>query len=118
MGSTVQRTFPGSSQPSIVKVARRTSVWPSGLAALVRDGPRPLAEVDLLRYLVSGEHSLDSPVGALAESDYATVSPRTSIENLQGLLNDARMAIVTEEQKIVGVVTKIDLIDFLARRTS
>jgi cystathionine beta-synthase len=75
-----------------------------------------VAEVDLLRYLVSGEHSLDSPVGALAESDYATVSPRTSIENLQGLLNDARMAIVTEEQKIVGVVTKIDLIDFLARR--
>jgi cystathionine beta-synthase len=75
-----------------------------------------VAEVDLLRYLVSGEHSLDSPVGALAESDYATVSPRTSIENLQGLLNDARMAIVTDDQKIVGVVTKIDLIDFLARR--
>jgi cystathionine beta-synthase len=77
-----------------------------------------VAEVDLLRYLVSGEHSLESAVGVLAESDYATVSPRTSIENLQGLLNDARMAIVTDEQKIVGVVTKIDLIDFLARRTA
>ena len=77
-----------------------------------------VAEVDLLRYLVSGEHSLESAVGPLAESDYATVSPRTSIENLQGLLNDARMAIVTDEGKIVGVVTKIDLIDFLARRTA
>jgi cystathionine beta-synthase len=77
-----------------------------------------VAEVDLLRYLVSGEHSLESAVGALAKSDYATVSPRTSIENLQGLLNDARMAIVTDEAKIVGVVTKIDLIDFLARRTA
>ena len=77
-----------------------------------------VAEVDLLRYLVSGEHSLDSAVGVLAESDYATVSPRTSIENLQGLLNDARMAIVTDEGKIVGVVTKIDLIDYLARRTA
>jgi cystathionine beta-synthase len=77
-----------------------------------------VAEVDLLRYLVSGEHSLDSAVGPLAESDYATVSPRTSIENLQGLLNDARMAIVTDAEKIVGVVTKIDLIDYLARRTS
>ncbi len=77
-----------------------------------------VAEVDLLRYLVSGEHSLDSAVGPIAESDYATVSPRTSIENLQGLLNDVRMAIVTDDGKIVGVVTKIDLIDFLARRTA
>jgi cystathionine beta-synthase len=77
-----------------------------------------VAEVDMLRYLVSGEHSLDSPVGPLVESDYATVSPRTSIENLQGLLNEARMAVVTDEDKIVGVVTKIDLIDYLARRAA
>ena len=77
-----------------------------------------VTEVDLLRYLVSGEHSLDSPVGPLVESDYATVSPRTSIENLQGLLNDARMAVVTDDDKIVGVVTKIDLIDYLARRAT
>src|SRR5262249_9087191 len=33
-----------------------------------------VAEVDLLRYLVSGEQSLDSPIGPLVESDYATVS--------------------------------------------
>ena len=77
-----------------------------------------VAEVDLLRYLVSGEHSLDSPVGVLAESDYATVTSRTSIENLQGLLNNARMAIVADDGAISGVVTKIDLIDYLARRAS
>jgi len=77
-----------------------------------------VAEVDLLRYLVSGEHSLDSAVGVLAESDYATVTSRTSIENLQGLLNNARMAIVADEGAISGVVTKIDLIDYLARRAS
>jgi cystathionine beta-synthase len=75
-----------------------------------------VAEVDLLRYLVSGEHSLDSAAGALAESDYATVSPRTSIESLKSLLSTVRMAIVTDEQTIVGVVTKIDLIDYLAKR--
>jgi cystathionine beta-synthase len=77
-----------------------------------------VAEVDLLRYLVSGEHSLDSAIGGIVESDYATCSPRTSIENLQSLLGGARMAIVIDEQRIVGVVTKIDLIDYLARRAS
>ncbi len=55
-----------------------------------------LAEVDLLRYLVSGEYALDSAVGPLVESDYATVSPNTKIELLQNMLADARMAIVLD----------------------
>ncbi len=75
-----------------------------------------VAEVDLLRYLVSGEHSLDSPVEPLVESDYATLTPETRIENVQGLLNTTRMAVVLDGAKIVGIVTKIDLIDYLARR--
>lgn len=77
-----------------------------------------VAEVDLLRYLVSGEHSLDSACGPLVESDYATVSPRTKLELVQNLLNDARMAIVLDGDNLVGVITKIDLIDYLARLAS
>jgi len=76
-----------------------------------------VAEVDLLRYLVNGEQSLDSEIGPLVESDYATVTPDTKLELLQGLLADARMAVVTDSERVVGVVTKIDLIDFLARRS-
>ena len=75
-----------------------------------------VAEVDLLRYLVSGESSLESAVGPLVSSDYATVSTATKIELLQGLLGDARMAIVVDGNAVVGVVTKIDLIEFLAKR--
>ncbi|MEM9188418.1 MAG: cystathionine beta-synthase [Myxococcota bacterium] len=77
-----------------------------------------LAEVDLLRYLVSGEYSLDSAVGPLVESDYATVSPDTKIELVQGLLSDVRMAVVIDGEDVTGVVTKIDLIDYLARRAA
>ena len=75
-----------------------------------------VAEVDLLRYLVSGEYSLDSEIGGLVESDYATVSTHTKLELVQGLLSDARMAVVTEQDRVVGVITKIALIDYLARR--
>ncbi|RZO52806.1 MAG: CBS domain-containing protein, partial [Sandaracinaceae bacterium] len=77
-----------------------------------------VAEVDLLRYLVSGESSLDGAVGPLVEKEYATVSPDTRIERLQSLLSDVRMAIVLDSGRIVGVVTKIDLIDYLARRAT
>lgn len=74
-----------------------------------------IGEVDLLRHLVSGQKTLESTIAGIVESEYATVSPDTKIELLQGVLADAKVAIVTEQERIVGIVTKIDLIDFLAR---
>ena len=74
-----------------------------------------IAEVDLLRHLVTGAKTLDSTVGELVEGDYATVTPDTKIELLQGVLSDAKVALVLERDDVVGIVTKIDLIDFLTR---
>jgi cystathionine beta-synthase len=76
-----------------------------------------IAEVDLLRHLVSGEGKLDSTIGSLVEGDYATVSPSTKIELLQNALTDAKVAIVTDDGEVVGLVTRIDLIEFLAKKT-
>jgi len=76
-----------------------------------------IAEIDLLRHLVSGEGTLDSAIEPLIEGDYATVTPETKIELLQGVLGDAKVALVTEREEVVGIVTKIDLIDYLAERT-
>src|SRR3954469_14989864 len=66
-----------------------------------------VAEVDLLRHLVSGAGTLDSPISGLIESDYATVTPETKIELLQQVLSDAKMAIVTDGEGVVGIITKI-----------
>lgn len=77
-----------------------------------------VAELDLLRYLVSGEASPNAPIEPIAESDYATVGPDTPIEEVQSLLSDVRMAIVLEDERVVGVITKIDLVDYLARRAT
>jgi len=74
-----------------------------------------VAEVDLLRALVTGGKTLDTPIAEVVEDDYATVTPNTKIELLQGVLADAKVAIVEEHEEIIGIVTKIDLIDFLAR---
>jgi cystathionine beta-synthase len=74
-------------------------------------------EVDLLRHLVSGEGTLESPIRGLIESDYATVTPDTKIELLQNALTEAKLAIVLDSGSVVGIVTKIDLIEFLAERT-
>ena len=74
-----------------------------------------VAEVDLLRHLVSGHQPLDSTLDELVEGDYATVTPNTKIELLQSVLAEAKVAIVADADQVVGIVTKIDLIDFLAR---
>ncbi|HZU82126.1 MAG TPA: cystathionine beta-synthase [Polyangiaceae bacterium] len=73
-----------------------------------------VGEVDLLRHLVSGHKTLDSPIDELVEGDYATVTPNTKLELLQSLLSEAKVAIVEEADQVVGIITKIDLIDFLA----
>lgn len=75
-------------------------------------------EVDLLRHLVGGKGSLDSHIQELIESEYATVTVDTKVELLKGVLNDARVAIVTDGTKVVGIISKIDLIDYLAKRAA
>jgi cystathionine beta-synthase len=75
-----------------------------------------VTEVALLRFLASGEYSLSSQVGPLTEGDYASVSPQTRIESVQSLLADTRMAIVRDGNELIDVITKIDLIEFLAKK--
>ncbi len=76
-----------------------------------------IGEIDLLRHLVSGgSKAAGATIGSLVESDYATVSPDTKIELLQGVLADARAAIVMDRDAVVGIVTKIDLIEFLSKK--
>jgi cystathionine beta-synthase len=75
-----------------------------------------VTEATLLRHLANGTDQLATPVGMLCESDYATVTPQTRIEVLQQLLADARLTIVRDGSEIVAILTKIDLIEYLARR--
>ncbi|MBX3228552.1 MAG: pyridoxal-phosphate dependent enzyme [Labilithrix sp.] len=77
-----------------------------------------ISEVDLLRHMVTGPKTQSTPISTLLESDYATVTPDTKIELLQGVLADARAAIVTDNEDVVGIVTKIDLIEYLAKKSS
>jgi cystathionine beta-synthase len=78
-----------------------------------------VSEVDLLNYLVRQEGAdggLDAPIDDLIESAYATVTPATRVHLLRNIFNDAQIVVVEERDEIVGVITKIDLIEYLAER--
>lgn len=73
-----------------------------------------VAEIDLLNVMLENEGALDKKLSDLAEGNYATVSPHTRIALLKNIFNDAKAVLVTEGDQLRGVLTKIDLIDYLA----
>ena len=75
-----------------------------------------IAEADLLRHLVNAEAKLDDPIDNIIESDYATVTPATRVVLLRNIFNDAKMVVVQDGEQLVGLITKIDLIEYLAER--
>jgi cystathionine beta-synthase len=75
-----------------------------------------VAEVDLLKHLVSAGGTLDDPADVLIESDYATVTPATRLVLLKDIFDEAKAVVVQERDVPVGLITKIDLIDYLAER--
>ncbi len=73
-----------------------------------------VSELDLLNFLLQNEGQLDQPLKELITSDYATVSPHTRIQLLKSIFNDAKVVLVVENDRLLGLLTKIDLIDYLA----
>ena len=52
-------------------------------------------------------------MGELVSADYATVTPHTRLALLKNIFNDAKVVLVVDADRPVGVLTKIDLIDYL-----
>jgi cystathionine beta-synthase len=75
-----------------------------------------VSELDLLNYLLQNPGSMDVPVDELIEADYATVTPQTKIKLLKNIFNEAKLVCVLERDDLVGVITKIDLIEYLASK--
>ena len=73
-----------------------------------------VSEIDLLNVLVESDASLDTPLAEVLSSDYATVTPHTRIALLRNIFNDAKVVLVVDADRPVGILTKIDLIDYLA----
>lgn len=56
--------------------------------------------------------------GELADSSYCTVSLDTDVTVLSDLMRRVRLAVVLDGDKVTGVLSRIDIIDHLARRTA
>ncbi len=75
-----------------------------------------VGDVALLTYLLEGDHGTDDPIAPLVEPAPPVVTPETPVEELATLFAAANAAVIVSRGEVVGIVTKIDLIDHLARR--
>ncbi len=71
-------------------------------------------EYDLLNGLVSGAVKKNDPIDALVAPLDGVVTKDTTIPQLRQVFGQDNVAVVRDGQKLVAVVTKLDLIEFLA----
>jgi cystathionine beta-synthase len=78
-----------------------------------------LTESDLLHHLVSGRVDKDTIVAELMERKVATVALRASSSELPRIFERGEVALVVDDdRKVLGLLTKMDLIEMLAARQS
>lgn len=77
-----------------------------------------VTEVELLDHMLlpSHTHEPTETIETLIRPQVPTVLPDTPLETLMSLFTTHRVVLVLEGEQLVGIVTKIDLLDFLASR--
>ena len=73
-------------------------------------------EVDVLRGLNEGRVTPSSPVKAIAASLGGLIYPKARIEELFRIFETDQVGVVVDNNQIVGIVSKIDVLEFMSRR--
>jgi len=74
-----------------------------------------LEEVDLLNHMLDKhEHSQDEPIDSLVQNASAVFPPDTSLEEAMPSLKSGLALVVVENSRPIGILTKIDVLDYVA----
>lgn len=75
-----------------------------------------IAEYDLLNALIGGTAKMTDVIDRMITPLQGVVTPETTITTLKGIFSQDNVAVVREGQKVTAIVSKIDLIEFLAAK--
>lgn len=88
---------------------------------IVDDSVKPLGivhEVDILWALQSGKAKLDDSAKSIMHELGGLIYPKARIEELYRIFETDRVAVVVDSQQLLGIISKIDLIDYLSKLDS
>ena len=66
--------------------------------------------------MVRGECTADCDVMQAAKPMHGLVRPDDSLTKVQDVFDDENVAMVVEDADVIGVISKIDMVEFLAAR--
>jgi len=77
-----------------------------------------VTEVDLLSHLAHADHIHDpqETIEPIVNPNLVTVTPQDSVEHVLSAFERGKVIGVVEGERLVGMITKIDLIDYLTRK--
>ena len=73
-------------------------------------------EIDLLDAIISGAATTDDTIDKLVTPLQGVIEPGATIEQLRQVFAADNVAVVIGRDRLHGIITKIDLIDYLSRR--
>lgn len=75
-----------------------------------------VSESDIFSHMLMGEHDPEETIEEVYDRSVETVTPQASLETVSEIFTRGNVAVVAEDDNVVGIITKIDLIDYLAGR--
>ncbi len=108
----------GEKISSVIEDMKRHGI--SQMPVVEQDGSAVgmIHEYDLLNGLIGGSYKMTDTIDRLVTPLQGVVTPETNINRLKDVFAQDHVAVVREGQKVTGIVTKIDLIEFLASRAA
>jgi len=75
-------------------------------------------ESDLLVAALSGDRAFERPVGGVMTTKVETLPPEAPLSELVRVLGEGKVGVVVEKGSLFGLVTRIDLVNYLRRRAA
>ncbi|RVU42420.1 cystathionine beta-synthase [Lujinxingia sediminis] len=75
-----------------------------------------VSESDVLNHLLSEGGKGDDPINGLIETNFAVVEPTNRVSLIGQFFRQNKVVLVLDGKKLVGIITKIDFIDYVSRQ--
>lgn len=85
----------------------------------IASGPgdlRMIEELDILRAVASGEHTLEDVSRDIARPLQGEVEPHEALSHVQQIFENNNVAVVVDGGVITGIINKIDLLEFITQK--
>ena len=105
----------GDSMRKVMTIMRQNAI--SQMPVVGADGmlAGTIEEVDLLNHLLEGHrHSQEESIDGLVQNAKAVFPPEASLDEAMSMLTNGYALIIADQGKPTGILTKIDILDYVA----